>query len=140
MPFDGLADDRQQYLLDKLDAVSGLLACEQKWCKRHMRTPDGGRCLLGALIDAKARWLFYRSAVIAAREVTGKHYHRVESFNDDFTTSFTEVQAVLERIRATLIAGTARQSPLQRITSIFQRRFERTHSNGRWSRVIPWLT
>jgi hypothetical protein len=140
MPFDGLSNERQQYLLDKLDAVSDLLSSEQKWCKRILRTPDGGRCLLGALIDANARWLLYRPIVVAAREVTGKSYHRVESFNDDFITSFAEVQAVFARVRVTLIAGTARRSLFQDIIYALQRRAERSGTSRRWSHVAYWLT
>jgi hypothetical protein len=139
MPFDGLANERQQYLLDRLDAVSDLLSSEQKWCKRRMRTADGGRCLLGALIDAKARWLLYRPVVVAAREVTGRHYSHVESFNDDSVTSFAEVQAVLERVRVTLIAGTARRSLSQRVIYVLQRRVERAPTGWRGPRVAPWL-
>jgi hypothetical protein len=140
MPFDGLTNERQLYLLDKLAAVSDLFSSEQKWCKREMRTPDGGRCVVGALIDVDARWLLYRPIIAAAREVTGRAYHRVEAFNDDSATSFADVQAVLERVRVTLIAGTARSSLSQNIICFLQRRAERAATRWGCPRVMACLT
>lgn len=139
MPFDGLANERQQYLLNKLDAVSDLLSSEQQWCKRRLRTSDGGRCLLAALIDANAQWVLYRPIVLAAREVTGRTYHRVESFDDDLSTSFAEVQSVLAQVRVMLIAGGVRRSFSQRIMYVLQRRAERASTRSGWHRVANWF-
>lgn len=123
MPFDGIPNERQQVLLDKLEAVSELLSSERKWCQRHLRLRDGSRCLLGALIDVKARWLLHRLLISAAREVTGTRYSRIESFNDEVTTNFALVQAVLDRVRVNIVAGTYPRSVAQDVAYFLHRRF-----------------
>jgi hypothetical protein len=105
MPFDGFSDGRQSYLLQKLTAVSGLLASEQQWCKNQLRSPDGSRCIAGALTDARARLVLYHPLLNAANTVTGKWYHRIESFNDAAETDFTTVQAVMDQARFDIAIG-----------------------------------
>jgi len=125
MPFDGIHDERRQYLLDRLDAVAHLLACERLWCKRHLRQRDGSRCLLGALIDAKARWLLHRPLLGAVREITGATYLRVESFNDAADTDFTLVRLVLDHLRVTLISGAYRKSRFEGLVYFLHLHFQR---------------
>jgi hypothetical protein len=105
MPFDGFSDGRRDYLLQKLEAVSGLLASEQQWCKNRLRGRDGSRCMVGALTDANARLALYRPLLNAVNTVTGVRYHRIESFNDAAETDFETVQAVLDRTRINIAIG-----------------------------------
>lgn len=125
MPFDGIHDARRQYLSCKLDAVTHLLGSEHQWCKRHLRQRDGSRCLLGALIDAKARWFLYRPLLGAVREVTGVTYWRVESFNDAAETDFTLVRRVLDHLRVSLISGTYRKSRIEGLVYFWHLHFQR---------------
>lgn len=125
MPFDGIHDARRQYLLDKLDAVANLLMSEHEWCKRHLRQRDGSRCLLGALIDAKARWLLFRPLLGAVQEVTGVTYWRVESFNDAAETDFALVRRVLDHLRVSLISGTYRKSRIEGLVYSWHQHFQR---------------
>lgn len=105
MPFDGFSDGRRSYLLEKLEAVASMLASEQQWCKNRLRSPDGSRCVAGALADAKARLVLYRPLLNAANAVTGMRYHRIESFNDAAETDFATVQEVLDRARIDIAGG-----------------------------------
>ena len=105
MPFDSLPDGRQSYLLQKLAAVSEFLDSEQKWCKNRLRSPDGSRCLLGALADARARLVLHRPILNAARELTGSRYYRIDGFNDDPLTTYSMVQKVLEQVRIDIVVG-----------------------------------
>ena len=120
MPFDGLHDPRPQYLLDKLEAVSSLLPSQDRWCKQALRDADGRRCLLGALIDARARTLLYYLVIEAAATEAGRSYERIETFNDDPTTNFETIQAVLDRVRAEIVAGRVSRGPLQRIAGFIR--------------------
>ena len=102
MPFDGRDIGTHNPAVRKLDRAIDLLRYEDRWCKNHLRTADGRRCLLGALTDARARSLS-PSVLTAAKELTGKTYTRVESFNDDETTEHGLVLAVLHRAREDLL-------------------------------------
>jgi hypothetical protein len=124
MPFDGLHDGRQGYLLEKLDAVADLLSSEDGWCKHHLRHPTGARCLLGALIDARARLILYRPIKRAAHDVTGIRYSRIESFNDAPDTDFETVRAVLDRVRTDIVAGAIPHGCLDRIGCFLARRLD----------------
>jgi hypothetical protein len=105
MPFDGFSDGRRDYLLQKPEAVSGMLASEQQWCKYRLRGPGGSRCMVGALADAKAQLVLYRPLLNAANKVTGRWYHCIASFNDAAETDFATVQAVLDRARINIAIG-----------------------------------
>jgi hypothetical protein len=105
MPFDALPNERQGYLLQKLEAVSQLLSHERQWCQNRLRGPDGSHCLVGALIDAKARLVLYRPLLNAVRTVTGIRHLRLESFNDSPYTDFARVQTVLDRVRIDIMLG-----------------------------------
>lgn len=105
MPFEALPDCRQAYLLQKLAAVSDMLNTEQKWCKNRLHGPNGSRCLVAALYDARARLVLYHPLLRAVREVTGIRYHRLNQFNDATGTRFDTVQAVLDRARLEIAIG-----------------------------------
>ena len=105
MPFDALPDHRQRYLLQKLAIVSDMLSTEQKWCKNRLHGPDGSRCLVAALYDARARLVLYQPMLRAARKVTGTRYLRLNNFNDAAETRFDTVQAVLDRVRLDIVIG-----------------------------------
>lgn len=105
MPFDALPDHRQTYLLQKLATVSDMLSVERKWCKDRLHGPDGSRCLVAALYDARARLVLYRPMLRAVREVTGIRYYRLNHFNDAAGTNFDTVQAVLDKARLDIALG-----------------------------------
>ena len=112
MPLDGtefafLGD----HPLAKLGAVERLLASERQWCKGRMRDRDGRHCLVGAMQAVDARHLLEPIILRAAREVSGRHYWRVESFNDNPRTTHTDVLRVLRRAREHVITGIIEGAP-----------------------------
>jgi hypothetical protein len=112
MPLDGteiafLGD----HPLAKLGAVERLLASERQWCKGRMRDRDGRHCLVGAMQAVDARPLLEPIILRAAREVSGRHYWRVESFNDNPRTTHSDVLRVLRRAREHIIAGIIEGTP-----------------------------
>jgi len=121
MPFDGVDYARHEKVLDKLDEVIDLLGSEDKWCQKALRTDDGRRCIVGALVDAKAKKQLYGLVLASAREVTGVSYTSVERFNDDSATDHTLVLAVLDDVRHRVMVGdvpvdaSAKASFLQRL-------------------------
>jgi hypothetical protein len=103
MPFDGLTYRRSE-ALSKLDAVIDLLATEDRWCKGALKNLMGQRCLMGAMQEAHA--LILKPYVLSAiRDVTGKNYHTVESFNDRRTTTHALVLDVLQHARHDVETG-----------------------------------
>jgi hypothetical protein len=104
MPFDGteLFENRP---IAKLGAVERLLATEQQWCKGRLRDAYGRHCLVGAIEAVGARQILQKPVLLAAREVSGRRYWRIEFFNDDPRTTHADVLAVLRRTRESLIAG-----------------------------------
>ena len=121
MPFDGVDFARHEKVLDRLEEVSGLLGSEDRWCQKALRTDDGRRCIVGAMVDAKAKKQLYGLVLASAREVTGVSYTSVERFNDDSATDHRLVLAVLEDVRHRVMLGgvpsevSSRASFLQRI-------------------------
>lgn len=106
MPFDGTdLGFFENHLLTKLGAVERLLATEQQWCKGKLRDSDGRRCLVGAMQAVEARQVLEPIILQAAREVGGKHYWRIEFFNDDPRTSHADILRVLSLARENIIAG-----------------------------------
>lgn len=103
MPFDSI-DFPENPLLAKLGRVERLLATEQQWCKGRLRDADGRHCLAGAIEAADAWQEIPRIILRAAREVSGRRYWRIESFNDDPRTTHRDVMLVLRRARQTIIA------------------------------------
>jgi hypothetical protein len=105
MPFDGVDFARHEKVLDKLDEVVSLLGSESRWCQKALRTDDGRRCIVGALVDAKAKKQLYGLVLASAREVTGVSYTSVERFNDDSATDHRLVLAVLGDVRRRVMLG-----------------------------------
>jgi hypothetical protein len=105
MPFDGVEFSRHEKVLDKLDEVIDLLGSEHRWCQKALRTDDGRRCIVGAMVDAKAKKQLYGLVLASAREVTGVSYTSVERFNDDAATDHRLVLAVLDDVRHRVMLG-----------------------------------
>jgi hypothetical protein len=105
MPFDGVDFARHEKVLDKLEEVVTLLGSEDRWCQKALRTDDGRRCIVGALVDAKAKKQLYGLVLASAREVTGISYTSVERFNDDSATDHRLVLAVLDGVRHRIMVG-----------------------------------
>ena len=121
MPFDGVDFARHEKVLDKLEEVIGLLGSEDHWCQKALRTDDGRRCIVGAMVDAKAKKQLYGLVLASARDITGVSYTSVERFNDDTATDHRLVLAVLDDVRHRVMLGgvpsevSSRASFLQRI-------------------------
>ena len=105
MPFDGVDFARHEKVLDKLDEVIGLLGSEDHWCQKALRTDDGRRCIVGAMVDAKAKKQLYGLVLASARDLTGVSYTSVERFNDDTATDHRLVLAVLDDVRHRVMLG-----------------------------------
>lgn len=104
MPFDGVGlglDER----VGKIDKVIDLLATPDRWCKGTLKTHDGRRCIRGAIMAVDGVGTLQPVVLRAINEVTGRHYRRIESFNDHPDTDHTQVVEVLARARDDLIAG-----------------------------------
>src|ERR1700730_19336175 len=97
--------------LAKLGAVERLLINEQQWCKGRLRDKDGRFCLAGAMQAVEARRLLDPIILRAIREVGGKRYLRIESFNDHPSTTHADGFPVRRRERATVIAGLIEANP-----------------------------
>lgn len=104
MPFDGTGFSENP-ALQKLDAVLTLLASEDKWCKGAFRSPDGRRCLMGAIEAADARDVLEPVVSRAIEEVTGRWFWRIEHFNDHRRTTHALVLRVLHRAREQVVVG-----------------------------------
>lgn len=102
------ADSADGCALVKLAAAERLLASEDQWCKGALRDRQGRHCMLGALDAVGARHLLAPVVLHAAREVGGKRYWRIESFNDDRGTTHAHVLRVLHRAREKIIAEAVR--------------------------------
>ena len=111
MPFDGTEFQRHDFMLEKLDGVIDLLRTENRWCKQRLRTADGKRCILGALMDVSADAILTHPILDAARELTGRSYRRIEGFNDDPRTDHRLVVTVLGRTRDNLLLGKVAAAP-----------------------------
>jgi hypothetical protein len=107
MPLDG-ADLFENPTLAKLWEVERMLATEEHWCKGRLHDRRGRHCLVGAITEVNARQELTRPIIRAIKEISGKHYWRIESFNDDPNTSHQDILRVLHRARLILIADLAR--------------------------------
>jgi hypothetical protein len=108
MPLDSL-EFSQNPMLARLGRVERLLANESQWCKGRLRDSEGRHCLVGA-IEAADCWPEVARVILrAAREISGKRYWRIESFNDDPRTTHADVLAVLRRARQNIIATMAKE-------------------------------
>src|SRR5438034_10114270 len=94
MPFDGVGfgfDDR----MSKIDKVINLLATPDRWCKGTLRTHDGRHCIRGAIMAVDGVGTLQPVVLRAINEVTGRHYRRIEAFNDRPDTGSSRVLEVV---------------------------------------------
>lgn len=107
MPLDGTELFENQALV-KLGRVERLLATEDLWCKGRQRDRKGRHCLIGALAEADGRAELTPPVMRAIREISGRHYWRIASFNDDPSTTHQDILRVLQRARHLIISDIAR--------------------------------
>ncbi len=107
MPFDGTGSESRFDALERMDKVIDLLSSEGRWCKQQLRSYDGRRCILGAMMAADGTIALKEPILMAIRQVTGRDYLRIEMFNDHPLTSHALVLKVLHQARDNLIGGVA---------------------------------
>jgi hypothetical protein len=105
MPFDGTGYEGRIEALDKMDKVIDLLGQEDRWCKQQLRSYDGRRCILGAMMAADATVALKEPILLAIRQVTGRDYLRIEMFNDHPLTTHGLVLRVLNQARDNIVQG-----------------------------------
>ena len=105
MPFDGTGYEGRIQALDKMDKVIDLLSDERRWCKNHLRTPDGRYCLLGAMEAADATIELERPVLLAIEQVTGRNYWWIQNFNDHPLTTHADVVKVLRQARENILTA-----------------------------------
>lgn len=110
MPFDGTGYEGRIEALDKMDKVIDLLAREDRWCKQQLRSYDGRRCILGAMMAADATIALKEPILLAIKQVTGRDYLRIEMFNDHPLTTHALVVRVLNQARENIINGVAERA------------------------------
>lgn len=111
MPFDGADHTKRLECLAKMDQVINLLSREESWCKQQLRSFDGRRCLLGAMMAAEATTALREPVLLAIRQVTGRHHPRIELFNDHPATTHKLLLEVLNRARSNMIQELADEPP-----------------------------
>jgi hypothetical protein len=107
MPFDGTGYEGRIEALDKMDKVIDLLSREDRWCKQQLRSYDGRRCILGAMMAADATIVLKEPILLAIKQVTGRDYLRIEMFNDHPLTTHGLVLKVLHQARDNVVHGVA---------------------------------
>jgi hypothetical protein len=105
MPFDGTGHEGRIDALEKMDKVIDLLSREDRWCKQQLRSYDGRRCILGAMMAADATIALKEPILMAIKEVTGRDYLRIEMFNDHPLTTHAMVVKVLSQARDNIVTG-----------------------------------
>ena len=110
MPLDDAGFGRRIEALEKIDKVIELLATEDRWCKRELISPDGRRCILGAVQAVDGTTVLLLPIRLAIRQVTGRNFHRIEAFNDHTSTSHALVVRVLHQARENIINGIEERS------------------------------
>ena len=105
MPFDGTGYERRIQVLDKTDKVIALLSDPRRWCKNRLRSPDGRRCIVGALMDVDAEVELVAPILLAIEQVTGRNYWWIQNFNDHPLTTHAEVVKVLWQARENIATG-----------------------------------
>jgi hypothetical protein len=106
MPLDG-TEMFENPILGKLWQVECMLATEDQWCKGRLHDRKGRHCLVGAMTEVNGRQDLTRPIIRAIKEISGRHYWRIESFNDDPSTNHQDVLRVLHRARLILISEIA---------------------------------
>jgi hypothetical protein len=104
MPFDGLAFVDQESL-DKVERVIDLISTPAKWCKGSERNRAGQYCIRGAMIAAGALDTLEPIILQSIHELAGRHFRRIEEFNDHPRTTHCQVVEVLDRARTKIIDG-----------------------------------
>ena len=112
MPFDGTGYEGRIEALDKMDKVIDLLAREDRWCKQQLRSYDGRRCILGAMMAADATIVLKEPILLAIKQVTGRDYLRIEMFNDHPLTTHGLVLRVLDQARTNIVTGVVERAPV----------------------------
>ena len=105
MPFDGTGLEGRTAALGKIEEVIELLATEERWCKQQLRSYDGRRCLLAAMLAADAAAILKEPILRGIKQVTGREFFRIEIFNDHPLTTHGLVLRVLHQTRDNLITG-----------------------------------
>jgi hypothetical protein len=105
MPFDGADYEGRIDALARIDKVIELLSREDRWCKQQLRSYDGRRCILGAMMAADATIALKEPILMAIKQVTGRDHLRIEMFNDHPLTTHPLVMRVLHQARDNIIAG-----------------------------------
>lgn len=103
MPFDALAFADHESL-EKIERVIGLISTPAKWCKGAERNRSGQYCIRGAMIAADALESLEPVVLQAIHDVAGRHFRRIEEFNDHPRTTHGQVIAVLDRARTRIVA------------------------------------
>ncbi len=111
MPFDGTGYEGRIEALDKMDKVIDLLSREDRWCKQQLRSYDGRRCILGAMMAADATIALKEPILLAIKQVTGRDYLRIEMFNDHPLTTHGLVVKVLQQARENVVNGVVERAP-----------------------------
>jgi hypothetical protein len=112
MPFDGTGYEGRIEALDRMDKVIDLLSREDRWCKQQLRSYDGRRCILGAMMAADATIVLKEPILLAIKQVTGRDYLRIEMFNDHPLTTHGLVLKVLHQARDNVVNGVAERPPV----------------------------
>jgi hypothetical protein len=120
MPFDGIGLEGRGVALGKIDEVIDLLATEDRWCKQQLRSYDGRRCLLAAMLAADAAVMLKEPILLGIKQITGRDYLRIEIFNDHPLTTHGLVLRVLHQARENRVAGVLQ--PPHRPDSVSARR------------------
>jgi hypothetical protein len=113
MPFDGTGYEGRIEALDKMDKVIDLLSREDRWCKQQLRSYDGRRCILGAMMAADATIALKEPILLAIKQVTGRDYLRIEMFNDHPLTTHGLVLKVLNQARENVLTGAVERTTVR---------------------------
>ena len=105
MPLDDTGWQDRIGPLDKIDRVIDLLATEDRWCQGCLVTPDGRRCIMGAVQEVNGADSLVRPILLAIRQVTGRRFGRIERFNDDPATTHGLVLSMLFRARSNIVSS-----------------------------------
>jgi hypothetical protein len=130
MPFDGTGYEGRIEALEKMDKVIDLLGREDRWCKQQLRSYDGRRCILGAMMAADATIALKEPILLAIRQVTGRDYLRIEMFNDHPLTTHGLVLRVLGQARENIVNGVVERVPVPAAST----------AGGGWAGTLKPLT
>jgi hypothetical protein len=104
VPFDGRGGSHIP-LVREIDKLIELLSSEDRWCQGFIGYFDRGR-IVRAMREVHGALNLNIPILHAAEEVTGRHFWRIELFNDDFWTDHGLVLQVLYRARENIVWGT----------------------------------